>query len=299
MFDPDNKLETDYNKIVNKNIIDQINFDRYLYAYRLFKLQLQLSREGQNNNPNSYIPRIQNSNPIGFTPRIQNSNPNGFSSGLPTYTLNIQNGNQALTPYIPRIQDSNQNIQKIEISINADDLITQPTQPTQTQPTQTQTQQTKSNKIFELNTLNDSIDKSINNAAVIVQIPDKTIIIVKNSNDNLWMLPGGHIDRNESPLNCAIREFKEETSLTLDQSKIIFPIKYFDRKHANSKRTRIFKINTTQIFNPYNIRNIKNNETNALEYISIDDIKKQLLNSSYFNPYNRHTFTESFLNNFL
>ena len=49
------------------------------------------------------------------------------------------------------------------------------------------------------------------------KIPDKVLLIKKDSPDfmkGLLNFPGGKIDKNESALECAVRELKEETGLT-------------------------------------------------------------------------------------
>jgi 8-oxo-dGTP pyrophosphatase MutT (NUDIX family) len=159
--------------------------------------------------------------------------------------------------------------------------------------------QCKKNKIYTINILNDSIDTTIQHAVLIVElIHNNSIIAVKDTITQLWMMPGGYIEKNETPFNGAAREFTEETSFILDRSKIILPIKYYDIKHTNKTITRIFKITTTQIFENYNINLIHNNETDALEYVTIQQIQNYISKLKHFNMRNIHTFTELIYNNF-
>jgi len=36
-----------------------------------------------------------------------------------------------------------------------------------------------------------------------------------------WTIPGGHVEKNESPAKAAVREIKEETNLVIDEDEIV------------------------------------------------------------------------------
>ncbi len=42
------------------------------------------------------------------------------------------------------------------------------------------------------------------------------VLLIHHKKLNLWLPPGGHVDENELPCECAIREFKEETGLDIE-----------------------------------------------------------------------------------
>lgn len=42
------------------------------------------------------------------------------------------------------------------------------------------------------------------------------VLLVHHNTMNLWVFPGGHIDENEAPHECAIREVREETGLEIE-----------------------------------------------------------------------------------
>ena len=46
---------------------------------------------------------------------------------------------------------------------------------------------------------------------------------------NMWDLPGGHVENNESPEGCIIREMKEELNITLDGFKLFSVDDFEDR----------------------------------------------------------------------
>lgn len=59
----------------------------------------------------------------------------------------------------------------------------------------------------------------------------------------VWNIPKGHIDANDSgPLDCAIREFKEETGLEFRQSTAENPVKFIDLGKSSTKSGKIVQI---------------------------------------------------------
>lgn len=43
----------------------------------------------------------------------------------------------------------------------------------------------------------------------------KKVLLVKHKKLGVWIYPGGHIEENENPLECAIRETNEETGIAV------------------------------------------------------------------------------------
>jgi len=46
---------------------------------------------------------------------------------------------------------------------------------------------------------------------------------------NMWDVPGGHVENNETPEECIVREMKEEMNLTLDGFKLFSKVEFDDR----------------------------------------------------------------------
>jgi 8-oxo-dGTP diphosphatase len=46
---------------------------------------------------------------------------------------------------------------------------------------------------------------------------------------NMWDVPGGHVETDESPEKCIIREMKEEMDLVLDEFELFSKIEFEDR----------------------------------------------------------------------
>lgn len=50
---------------------------------------------------------------------------------------------------------------------------------------------------------------------------DRRLLLAKNAETGLWMLPGGAIDPDEHPSDAAVRECFEETGLLVDITRLI------------------------------------------------------------------------------
>jgi 8-oxo-dGTP pyrophosphatase MutT (NUDIX family) len=44
----------------------------------------------------------------------------------------------------------------------------------------------------------------------------KKVLLVKHKKLGVWIYPGGNIEENENPLECAIRETEEETGISVE-----------------------------------------------------------------------------------
>ena len=44
----------------------------------------------------------------------------------------------------------------------------------------------------------------------------RKVLLVKHRKLGIWIYPGGHIEKSENPLECAIRESKEETGASFE-----------------------------------------------------------------------------------
>ena len=61
--------------------------------------------------------------------------------------------------------------------------------------------------------------KSRRHSGVIVKCDNKVLLCKRNNFGSLpgeWSIPGGGIEKNETPIDCAFREFYEETDLKLE-----------------------------------------------------------------------------------
>ena len=56
-------------------------------------------------------------------------------------------------------------------------------------------------------------------AGVLVKYGEE-VLLLKRTNDGLWAMPGGHVDRDELPINGAIRELLEETGISVSKGDL-------------------------------------------------------------------------------
>jgi 8-oxo-dGTP diphosphatase len=104
-------------------------------------------------------------------------------------------------------------------------------------------------------------------ATAIILFNDKKQILVQERDGNTlihpnkWSFFGGGIEKNESPIECAIRECKEELSYQLKNPKFIFS------KIINELNTKLFVF----IENFNHIQTLKLNEGRSMRWISIDN----------------------------
>lgn len=62
--------------------------------------------------------------------------------------------------------------------------------------------------------------KSPGSASVLMEDGQGRLLVVKANYKSYWSLPGGWIDKNESPATAALRELKEEVGIELEATRI-------------------------------------------------------------------------------
>jgi 8-oxo-dGTP pyrophosphatase MutT (NUDIX family) len=114
---------------------------------------------------------------------------------------------------------------------------------------------------------------SSNNAAIIFITNNDRIVFVRDSKDKKWMVPGGSREKHESDFECALREFREETSFIIEPEYFINPIQTELLTHRNYKTTRLYIIHSNQTFQNYDKNKVLNKETDKLFYLKLNNLK--------------------------
>lgn len=114
---------------------------------------------------------------------------------------------------------------------------------------------------------------SATNAAIFFITNNDQIIFVRDAKDKKWMVPGGGREKHESDFECALREFREETSFNIEPEYFITPIETVLITHRNYKTTRLYIIRSNQTFLNYDTNKVLNKETDKLFYLKINDLK--------------------------
>lgn len=66
-----------------------------------------------------------------------------------------------------------------------------------------------------------SLSRKVAGAGVIFRNEEGNILIVKPDYRDDWLLPGGSVDEDESPLTCAVREVAEEIGLAISNPRLV------------------------------------------------------------------------------
>ena len=115
-----------------------------------------------------------------------------------------------------------------------------------------------------------------NNAVIIFITPSKRILLVRSKKS--WGVPGGRRDGKESDYECALREFREETSFSIEP-EFINSLTSHKRHHINGTTTKIYIIQSTQQFPAYDPNKVLHRETDSLVYLKLSDLYKLIFNN--------------------
>lgn len=111
------------------------------------------------------------------------------------------------------------------------------------------------------------------NAAIMLITSLGRVLMVKETRSNKWMPPGGQVEKGESTVAAAYREFREETGFEI-VSKFITAEKSYIIRHKSRDETEIFVIHTSQRFPRYTKTRVLNRETCDLHYFKVAEFKK-------------------------
>lgn len=131
----------------------------------------------------------------------------------------------------------------------------------------------KQNYIGNKNTYINMFGGTLKNAAILLFVKGR-VLMVQNKNGE-WMLPGGQIDKGETPWVAASREFREETGQKLPdlrkEGNSFVPYDYTGKPN-NPPHTRIYYGETQIDLAEFDIDDTKTNETIDMDYIPLTSI---------------------------
>jgi mutator protein MutT len=118
-----------------------------------------------------------------------------------------------------------------------------------------------------------------------------TCIVFKKNNDKIqvllerrgsspekhkWCIPGGHVEKNETPEKAAVRELEEECNIKLDESKLL----YVD-KHNNERNTDKFNFIFTTVYSG-NDKIQAGSDAEYIEWVDFDKMPELAWNNSSY-----------------
>ena len=82
---------------------------------------------------------------------------------------------------------------------------------------------------------------------------------------NMWDVPGGHVEDNETPEECIVREMSEEMNLAIEDVKIFSVIEFSDRVEYTFWKILDFNADDINLTEGQKIRWFSESETTNLE----------------------------------
>jgi ADP-ribose pyrophosphatase YjhB (NUDIX family) len=108
-----------------------------------------------------------------------------------------------------------------------------------------------------------------------ILIRDGEVLLVRSSspliNPPLWWLPGGGIDFAESPQETLLREFREETGLSI-KDPVLLDVASDVRRRPNGDRIHTVRVLYTVSLNGGNLRDEAVGTTDAAKWFAVDQL---------------------------
>ena len=95
-------------------------------------------------------------------------------------------------------------------------------------------------------------------------------------NEHKWCIPGGHVEKDEDPIDAAIREIKEETNLTINKPDLIL-VGHHDNEDGRDKYNFIFATEYTG-----NSEAKASSDAEFVEWYGVDKMPKLIWDNDKF-----------------
>jgi 8-oxo-dGTP pyrophosphatase MutT (NUDIX family) len=116
---------------------------------------------------------------------------------------------------------------------------------------------------------------------VVVKYKDEVLLCKRNNEGSfpgMWSIPAGKLEENESTHECAVREFYEETALTISEEKLKF-VGLIPRHTRDGKKVKglmyVYQINVNNKLEPDFDKAKDGDEHSEWKYYKMKDIEME------------------------
>jgi 8-oxo-dGTP pyrophosphatase MutT (NUDIX family) len=115
--------------------------------------------------------------------------------------------------------------------------------------------------------------KNLTNARIVLFSSDfKKVLLVQSAYTGVWVLPGGGVDKGETPESACIRELLEESGLVVSE-KDLWRIGVYFRKRGNFlQHVHIF---TSSLYQG-ELKSVLSVELSTIYFFSVDELPKEI-----------------------
>ena len=108
-------------------------------------------------------------------------------------------------------------------------------------------------------------------AGVIIHNTKTNHLLIIQSRGNMWGFPKGSMEEDETFIDCAIRELKEETSIDIDKKELT-------KEYKLNTNIRYYYVETSTNYDNLVIPKCDNNDASGMCWIKLECLKELFIN---------------------